>query len=128
MSTILSYPFLTSLEKGLSPYNFSMFSLFRELLFDSSLSRYACMIGTRNPESRVSTHAVISDHDVFDGEHQRMSDMELTGDIWRWEGYIEFFPISRICREKTLPFFPELLDSTLGCLRCILFWEFGHRG
>ncbi len=66
MSSILSDPLLACREKCFSTDTFPALSLLHELLFDSCLCRYPSMICTRNPESRISTHTMIPDHDIFE--------------------------------------------------------------
>ncbi len=66
VSSILSDPLLAGREKSFSTDTLSTLSLLQESLFDSCLCGYPSMICTRNPESRISTHTMIPDHDIFE--------------------------------------------------------------
>ena len=42
------------------------------------------MVGSRNPQSIVTFHAMVANHDILQGIVEAMPHVKHTGNIWRW--------------------------------------------
>ena len=57
-------------------------ALFLQLLDDLYLCCNTCMVRTRLPQCIISLHPLITDQNILHRIVQRMSHMQLSGDIW----------------------------------------------
>ena len=85
-------PFPSSFSELRSSYIVScLLILFPKHVFDYGLGGYACMILTRKPATFVVIHSLPSGYCVLNWEHQGMTDMECSSDIWRWNYHCKLF-------------------------------------
>ena len=66
---------------------------FEELLFSHSLSGDTRMVSARDKKSLVSTHALVADKCVLNGNSEGMTDVKVSSDIWRGKADGEAFRI-----------------------------------
>ena len=66
---------------------------FEELLFGHSLSGDTRVVSAGDEKSLVSTHALVADESILDGNSKCMSDMKVPSDIGRWQANGEAFGI-----------------------------------
>ncbi len=76
-------------EEFFSSHLLAVGSCLLHALLDSCLCCDPSMIGSRNPESGVTTHTMIARHDILECEREGMSDVEVTGDVRRRDRYIK---------------------------------------
>ena len=57
---------------------------FKELLLGHSLSGDTRVVSARQEKSLVSTHALVADERILDGNSKCMSDMKVPSDVGRW--------------------------------------------
>ena len=127
ISSIFTDPIFTFFHECCSPDFFSRFPFLCYTCFYFCLSRYTSMICTRYPESRISLHSMVSYHDIFEREHERMSDMEISCYIWRGYRYIKCLSCTTSRRQCDIIFLPELLHLSFAWFWIVLFWKFWHR-
>jgi len=60
-----------------------------ELLFDNALGSDTSVVNTWEPERLISLHSLLSDNGVFNGEHEGVTQMECTCNIWWWNNHGE---------------------------------------
>ncbi len=70
-------------DEGFAAQLLPRFVLFGELAFDHQLGGYAGVIGARNPQSQVSTHAAPASEDVHLGVFQHVPHVQPAGDVRR---------------------------------------------
>ncbi len=83
------FPFPDFFEKSLTTYDFLADSFFCEIFRDDILGRDTSMICPRYPESFIAFHTMVANHDILNRDHERMTSMEYSRDIWRRKRDIE---------------------------------------
>src|SRR5436305_5069067 len=81
---ILMYPLPDAFQEGLAPDRVAVGSLFRQQALHYGLRSYTSMIFAGYPQRIIAFHAVIANHDIFDGIHNGMPQVQRTSNIRRW--------------------------------------------
>lgn len=126
ISSIFFDPFPTFFEKSRSSERLSWYIWFCEQFFYLCLCRNSGMVSSWNPDGFIAFHTMKSCHQIFYGESERMSDMEISSDIWRGNRNIKSLSTFSWLWKANIFFFPDILCSCLWGFWFVLFWEIWH--
>ena len=86
VGTLLFLPLPHAAQKGVTAHVVSRFTLVLvQQLLDHRLGRNACVVSARQPQGVLAAHAVPASHAVLNRHGQRMTDVEVTRHVGRWE-------------------------------------------
>ena len=89
------------------------------------LCRYACVVGSGEPQRRVSLHPAPPGHYVFHSSHQSVAQMQLSRHVgWRHDDDEGFFGRVYLRREKS-PVRPELVETLLHACGVVRLGDIG---
>ena len=109
---VLCLPLPHPLEELLAPQFTAARPFLGELALDHHLRGDSRVVGPRQPERVVALHAPPPDHQVLEGELERVADVQLARDVRRWDQDHVWRPVRGLLRgerARSLPFSVPLL-------------------
>ena len=124
--TVFLTPLPCALEELLSAEVFLGQAFFLELLDDLDLCRDARVVRARLPECFISLHSLVADQDILHRIVERMSHMQLSGDIRRRHDDSERFLIPIDFGMEIIVLHPVIVNTILYLLRIVCLTHFHH--
>src|SRR5689334_2010198 len=89
------------------------------------------MIRPRDPQRRISLHAVIADHQILHAHEHGMTDVQLTGHVRRRDGdherldlRVEIWLVRVVVRLEESTLLPQRIDARLGGFEIVRLRQF----
>jgi len=125
-AAVFALPFPCALQEAFSAQILLGQTLFLHCVYDLCLGCNGSVVGARQPEGLIALHPAEADEDVLQGFIQRVSHVQLTGDV-RWRDYdgVRFF-VRVWFSVKIAAVQPELIGAVLNLFRVVNLGKFFH--
>ena len=123
---ILGLPLPSALQEAVAAHHLLGQALGTHGLHDLGLGGDGCVVGAGHPQGCVPLHPLGADEHVLHGVIQRMTHVQLAGDVRRRHHDGVGFLVGVCFRVEVAAVQPELVDAVFHLTGIVLFCEFFH--
>src|SRR5262245_62384662 len=97
--------------EGLAAHLMPVHALSGDLALDDGLGGDAGVVLAGHPQRLVAAHAVVADHDVFNGGGKRVAKVQRAGDVGRWHADDKWWACGIGARAEEAAALPPLIEA-----------------